>query len=358
VGALEAELEAGRKSRQHDYWDNSVGSDPNSGDSGPRNPEVFCARRSHKGSVLGLSLSAFGTATLGVQSATMNGANCTLSSPDAVHGRMQGRSVAWVRGDVLGHGSLGSVFKALDQRTGEMFAVKEVRIDQMDESDVKFRKALENEITICQDLKHPHIVSYLGHDYMASSLYIYLEYMAGGSMAQVLSQFGPLDESLIAVYARELLEGLVYLHTRETPVLHRDIKGANILVGLDCKVKLSDFGCSKRTTDTMAHSIRGSIPWMAPEVINQTGYGKMADVWSFGCVLIEMGTAKHPWGHFDNPIAAMRKIGMSEDTPPLPSEISAACKDFINCCVKRDKTQRLSALELLEQDFVRDIVVE
>merc|ERR1712203_1178810 len=111
--------------------------------------------------------------------------------------------------------------------------------------------------------------------------------MPGGSLAQVLSQFGPFDESLIATYAHELLEGLEYLHTREPMVLHRDIKGANILVGLDCKVKLADFGCSKRIADTLAFTIRGSIPWMAPEVIIRTGYGKKADIWSLGCVVIE-----------------------------------------------------------------------
>lgn len=338
--------------RDHDYWDNSLSSDPhaNSGDSGPRCQDVFNCTRGERGTVTSLAVSAkFGNGTLNQENTLVE----TLSSPAALKGKF-----AWAKGDVLGRGSLGSVFKALDQRTGEIFAVKEVRIDQKDEHDVKFMKALENEITICQDLKHPHIVSYLGHDYIDSRLYIYLEYMAGGSMAQVLSQFGPLDESLVAIYTRELIEGLAYLHTREPPVLHRDIKGANILVGLDCKVKLSDFGCSKRTSDTLSKSMRGSIPWMAPEVIQQSGYGRMADIWSFGCVLVEMGTAKHPWGHFDNPIAAMRRIGMSEDTPPLPEGISEPCREFIISCLRRDKTQRPTARELLQFQFVRDVVVE
>jgi len=347
-------------SAEHDYWDKSYGSDPhaNSGDSGPRNhaalPSTLTCTRGPRGGVMALSLSAFGNECSrdgGKMQATLLG---TLSSPAAIHG---GR-FAWVRGDVLGHGSLGSVFKALDQRTGQMIAVKEVKIDQMDEHDVKFRLALENEVSICQDLKHPHIVRYLGHDYLDSRLYIYLEYMAGGSMAQVLSQFGKLDDSLIAVYTRGLLEGLEYLHTREPPVLHRDIKGANILVGLDCKVKFSDFGCSKRTTDSMSVSMRGSIPWMAPEVIKQTGYGRMADIWSFGCVLIEMGTAKHPWGHFDNQMHAMVRIGMSEDLPPFPEDGAKAMKDFIGLCVQRDKTKRPTARELLQHEFVRDILPE
>merc|ERR1712048_524676 len=165
-----------------------------------------------------------------------------------------------------------------------------------------------------------------GHDCIDHSLYIYLEYMPGGSVAQVLSQFGAFDESLIATYSRELLGVLVYLHTRQPVVLHRDIKGANILVGIDCRVKLSDFGCSKRTADTMSQSLKGSIPWMAPEVIQQTGYGRRSDVWSFGCVIIEMATAKHPWGSFDNPMAAMVRIAMSDLTPPVPGTVSEACR--------------------------------
>jgi len=274
----------------------------------------------------------------------------TLSSPSAVRGSV----MTWARGEILGHGSLGSVFKAMDQRTGQMFAVKEVRVDHRIDSDRKFRQSLENEISICKELHHPHIVCYLGHDYIDSSLYIYLEYMPGGSVAQVLSQFGPFDESLITTYARELLEGLMYLHTRSPVVLHRDIKGANILVGIDCHVKLSDFGCSKRTADTMSQSLRGSIPWMAPEVIQQTGYGRRSDVWSFGCVMIEMATARHPWGSFDNPMAAMVKIGMSEATPPMPETVSKECQSFIGLCVQRDKTLRPHAADLLTHEFVQE----
>jgi len=278
----------------------------------------------------------------------------TMCSPTA----MRGAKFSWVRGEVIGSGSLGSVFQALDQRTGMILAIKEVLIDEKIESDNKFKEALENEINIYKDLKHDHIVAYLGHDYINMHLFIYLEYMPGGSMKQVLCKFGPLDESLMAVYARDILDGLRYLHTRETPVLHRDVKGANILVDLDCRVKLSDFGCSKRTTDTMAHSMKGSLPWMAPEVIMNDGYGRKADIWSFGCVVVEMATAKAPWGAFDNNMQAMRKIGMSKETPPIPEELSVPCQNFICRCVQRDKQLRPTAADLLDDDFVREAYPE
>eukprot|EP00931_Biecheleriopsis_adriatica_P007106 TRINITY_DN10841_c0_g1_i2.p1 TRINITY_DN10841_c0_g1~~TRINITY_DN10841_c0_g1_i2.p1 ORF type:complete len:355 (+),score=59.55 TRINITY_DN10841_c0_g1_i2:69-1067(+) len=243
----------------------------------------------------------------------------------------------WVRGEAVGRGSLGTVYQAMDQQTGQLIAVKEVAINSSDSMDLKFKEQLENEIKIVQDLKHDRIVAYLGHDYMDSCLYIYLEFMAGGCVSEALAQFGCFEESLVVSYTRELLEGLQYLHTRDPPVIHRDIKGANVLVDLECHVKLSDFGCSKRTEpdSTMAHTLRGSIPWVAPEVLKGSGYGRKADIWSLGCVMIEMATAKHPWGSFDNPMAAMCKIAMSDATSGVHRLV---CTERSRCEVGCDQT--------------------
>lgn len=276
----------------------------------------------------------------------------TLSAEAAV----RGRQFKWVRGEVIGRGTMGSVFRALDQENGSIFAAKEVLINRDDDKDKKLRHDLENEINILRHLEHPNIVRYLGHDCINNALYVYMEYMPGGSIQTVLCQFGPLDECLIAVYTRALLGGLEYLHTREPPVVHRDIKGANVLVGANCDVKLSDFGCSKREIETMTNHMRGSIPWMAPEVIRATGYGRAADIWSFGCVMIEMASAKSPWGRFDNPIAALRTIGMGDGLPPVPDSLSLVCKDFISRCVVRDQHDRLTASELQGHEFVLDLL--
>lgn len=276
-----------------------------------------------------------------------------MSAADAV----KGARFTWVRGEAIGRGSMGMVFKALDQNTGQSMAVKQVVLNEEEDGDAALKQSLENEIKLLQDLHHPHIVEYLGHDYIDSCLYMYLEYMPGGSMAHVLQTFGAFEESLIADYTRQMLEGLVYLHTREPPVVHRDIKGANTLVGLDGRVKLADFGCSKRSQETMTRAMRGSVPWMAPEVIAHTSYGRSADIWSFGCVLIEMGSAKVPWGKFDNQMAAMIKIGMSKETPPLPQDTSAICQAFISRCVQRDASLRPSSTELLSDPFVRDVLL-
>ncbi|OLQ13939.1 Mitogen-activated protein kinase kinase kinase A [Symbiodinium microadriaticum] len=207
-------------------------------------------------------------------------------------------------------GSLGNVFQALDQETGSLFAVK-VLINTSDAADLQFKHALENEIQICSALKHPSIVTYLGHDSIAAysdrdtSLYIYMEYMIGGSMSSVLHQFGAFEANVLMGQSAD--GGAVCRQISEL-----------------C-AKLADFGCSKRNADTLSHTLKGSIPFMAPEVVKNVGYGRMADIWSFGCVIIEMGTAQLK---FDNQMAAMYKIGMSSETPPLPTSFSERCADF------------------------------
>jgi serine/threonine protein kinase len=267
----------------------------------------------------------------------------------------------WQRGIKIGSGSYGNVYKALDKETGRIFAVKRQELEDRDDDDRRFRDRLEDEITIYKDLRHPHIVSYLGHEYGDGTLNIYLEYVAGGSMSNILSEFGPLDDALLCTSTLGLLEGLNYLHTRAVPIVHRDIKGANILVDLSFCVKLADFGCSKRCSNTRSFTTVGSIPWMAPEVIQQQdGYGRKADVWSLGCTMIEMASADKPWGRdtFDNIVFAMRHIGLSENVPPLPDNISEAGRDLITLCVQRNPDQRPWTSQLLEHPFVKNVAAQ
>mmetsp|Transcript_21506 Transcript_21506/g.46749 ORF Transcript_21506/g.46749 Transcript_21506/m.46749 type:complete len:655 (+) Transcript_21506:526-2490(+) len=264
-----------------------------------------------------------------------------------------GRSFKWVRGDCIGRGASGTVYKALNQDTGQLIAVKEVHMDLQRKQDVRFREALQTELKLLSELRHPNIVAYYGCDLLGSVLCMYLEFMAGGSVARVLDQFGPFEESLIADYGRQLLNGLEYLHTQSPYVVHRDIKGANVLLGGDCTVKLADFGCSKREEETRSLTIGGSIPWMAPEVIAHARYGRAGDIWSFGCLMLEMAAAKPPWGHFDNIMAAMIKIGMSSEMPSIPESATPMFRTFVRRCLARDPGRRLSATELLNERFLR-----
>mmetsp|Transcript_83769 Transcript_83769/g.233636 ORF Transcript_83769/g.233636 Transcript_83769/m.233636 type:complete len:594 (-) Transcript_83769:119-1900(-) len=295
---------------------------------------------------------AAGSALSDIFSPKGDPAGPAASSSSAVGSYTTGSALMWTRGALLGRGALGRVFKGVDQATGQTVAVKEVQLSNR-EDDVEFRKSLENEVSIMESLDHPSIVKYLGHDYIDSCFYMYLEYMPGGTLTAALNEFGIFEEDLIRLYAKQILEGLEYLHTREPPVIHRDIKGSNVLLRTDCRAKLADFGCSKRTDQSLTHTVRGSVPWMAPEVIAHSRYGLSADVWSFGCVVIEMGTAAVPWGRFDNQMAALVRIGMSQEIPPLPDPISDDCRDFIMACVQRDAASRQTASQLLTHVFLQ-----
>jgi len=161
------------------------------------------------------------------------------------------------------------------------------------------------------------------------------------------------------VAMRGLLHGLEYLHTRSPPVVHRDIKSPNVLVAQDFCVKLADFGCSKRADMTTSFTTIGSVLWMAPEVIRgQTGgHGRKADIWSLGCVFIEMATAEKPWANkaFDNVWQAMRHIESSKETPSIPARLSETFQDLIAHCVQRDPSHRASVADLLAYDLVQSV---
>ena len=205
---------------------------------------------------------------------------------------------------------------------------------------------------------HPNVVRYLGveRDDVTGIISICLEYCAGGSIASLLGKFGPFNEGLVRSYVRMVLTGLAFLHQRH--IMHRDVKGANVLVDADGICKLADFGASKLLQQEImgmahgTHSLKGTLYWMAPEVIRQTGHGRPADVWSLGCTVIEMFTAKPPWAHFSSQITALFHIASAKHPPPLPPSVSPVATSFLLRTLVREVSERADCLELLAHPFV------
>ena len=198
-------------------------------------------------------------------------------------------------------------------------------------------------------------MKFLGSESITDSLFLYLEYLPGKSLAALISGLGALPEHLVKMYLKDILTGLKYLHERG--VVHRDLKGANLLLDEEGRVHLADFGCSAQLDASCSHSdiltsLKGSLPWMAPEVIQQAGYGRKADIWSVGCVAIELLSGKTPWQDFENQLQAIVRIGLSADLPDIPAGVSAAASDFIFQCVQRNPKQRPSARDLLCHSFL------
>jgi serine/threonine protein kinase len=269
------------------------------------------------------------------------------------------RKINWQKGELLGVGAFGRVYMALDVDTGGLLAVKQVTLagNPQDRKFLDQMRALETEITLLTPLCHDNIVRCFGCERVGEELNIFLELVPGGSITSLLQKFGPFPEAMCSVYTRQLLSGLEYLHANR--IIHRDIKGANILVDNNGVVKLADFGASKQLqTVTITGgggemSLKGTPYWMAPEVIKQTGHGRQADIWSVGCTVIEMLTGKPPWVQFNTQVSALFHIASSKDPPQLPSNISPACRSFLLLCFDRNPKFRPNAHHLLEHDFVR-----
>ncbi|XP_057952172.1 mitogen-activated protein kinase kinase kinase YODA-like [Malania oleifera] len=259
----------------------------------------------------------------------------------------------WKKGKLLGRGTFGHVYVGFNSGSGEMCAMKEVALCSDDAKSKESAKQLGQEITLLSRLRHPNIVQYYGSETVGDKLYIYLEYVSGGSIYKLLQDYGQFGEPVIRSYTQQILSGLAYLHAKNT--VHRDIKGANILVDPNGRVKLADFGMAKHITgQSCPLSFKGSPYWMAPEVIkNSNGCNLAVDIWSLGCTVLEMATTKPPWSQFEG-VAAMFKIGNSKELPAIPDHISDDGKDFVRQCLQRNPIHRPTAAKLLEHPFVKN----
>ncbi|XP_058100256.1 mitogen-activated protein kinase kinase kinase 5-like isoform X2 [Magnolia sinica] len=263
----------------------------------------------------------------------------------------------WQKGKLIGSGTFGNVYVATNRETGALCAMKEVNLIPDDPKSAESMKQLEQEIKVLSQLKHPNIVQYFGSEIVEDRFYIYLEYVHPGSMSKyVRENIGAMTESVVRNFTRHILSGLAYLHGKNT--IHRDIKGANLLVDASGVVKLADFGMAKHLSgQAAALSMKGSPYWMAPEVMQammqkEAGYDHAVDIWSLGCTIIEMLTGKPPWSEFEG-AAAMFKV-LKNESPPIPDTLSPEGKNFIQFCLRRNPAERPSASKLLEHPFIRN----
>lgn len=248
-------------------------------------------------------------------------------------------------GDCLGRGAFGSVFRALNMNTAETVAVKQIKLADLPKSELR---VITLEIDLLKNLDHPNIVKYHGSVKTSESLNIILEYCENGSLHSISKNFGKFPEHLVGLYMSQILHGLVYLH--EQGVIHRDIKGANILTTKQGLVKLADFGVATRTTTLNESSVVGTPYWMAPEVIELSGATTASDIWSLGCTVIELLDGKPPY-HKLQPMHALFRI-VNDDHPPIPDGASPVVRDFLMQCFQKDHNLRVSARKLLKHPWI------
>ncbi|KAF4101847.1 serine/threonine-protein kinase PAK 6 [Onychostoma macrolepis] len=246
----------------------------------------------------------------------------------------------------IGEGSTGVVCIAREKHSGRVVAVK-----MMDLRRQQRRELLFNEVVIMRDYQHRNVVEMFKSALVEEELWVIMEYLQGGALTNIVSETR-LSEEQIATVCEAVLQALAYLHSQG--VIHRDIKSDSILLSLDGRIKLSDFGfCAQISKDIPKRkSLVGTPYWMAPEVISKSPYGTEVDVWSLGIMVVEMVDGEPPY-FSETPVAAMKRL-RDELAPTVRNvhQVSPVLKDFLDRMLTRDPLERASATDLLEHPFL------
>uniref|UniRef100_A0A8B9KQR4 non-specific serine/threonine protein kinase n=1 Tax=Astyanax mexicanus TaxID=7994 RepID=A0A8B9KQR4_ASTMX len=229
----------------------------------------------------------------------------------------------YTRFEKIGQGASGTVYTAIDIATGQEVAIKQMNLQQQPKKEL-----IINEILVMRENKNPNIVNYLDSYLVGDELWVVMEYLAGGSLTDVVTETC-MDEAQIAAVCRE--------------------------VRVHCLLDQSDFGfCAQITPEQSKRSTMVGTPyWMAPEVVTRKAYGPKVDIWSLGIMAIEMIEGEPPYLN-ENPLRALYLIA-TNGTPELqnPEKLSSVFRDFLNRCLEMDVEKRGSAKELLQHQFLK-----
>jgi hypothetical protein len=257
----------------------------------------------------------------------------------------------------IGFGAFSTVYLALSNQ-GDLIAMKCFNLTKRSTS----REELVQEVDTLSRLRYDHIVGYVTYAVTTNHFIILMEYVSGGSLQQILSQFGPLPVPAAKRYLIDILKGLRYLH--EHSITHCDIKPHNVLLGNDGTCKLSDFGSSVNSVQSQRLRggesgnsdddvlLRGTSWYLSPEAAR--GMVLPAnDIWSVGVTFLEMITGKQPWTFKGTEAQFIVALGKDEAmVPPISGAVPEDAAAFVRLCCNRDAALRPGAEQLLQSPFL------
>jgi mitogen-activated protein kinase kinase kinase 1 len=265
---------------------------------------------------------------------------------------------------MLGSGAFSTCFQARDVQTGTLMAVKQIQLNRVQDDAEKERLEvlLQQEISLMSMFDHPNLIRFFGVVQEDPQLNIFVEWMPGGSVSKLLDKHGSFNDNVIMKYTYQILQGLDYLHHHG--ILHRDLKGANLFVDTTGHLlRIGDFGAAACLYTKMTcpgefrGQLQGTLAFMAPEVLRGESYGRSCDIWSLGCCIIEMATAKQPWNAADisNYYCLMYKIACSQEPPVIPTHLCPGLQELTARCLQLIPDSRPQARELVHHPVFAEL---
>ncbi|XP_028223320.1 mitogen-activated protein kinase kinase kinase 18-like [Glycine soja] len=264
----------------------------------------------------------------------------------------------WVRGESLGSGSAATVNIAIPTNPSTHNFPSPTAVKS---SLFLTSYSLKTEKDVLDILgPSPNIIKCYGNDCTVENgkryYNVFLEYAAGGSLADQLKKYGGrFPEACARQCTKSILEGLKHIHSKG--YVHCDVKPQNILVFDNGVVKIADLGLAKRRGEINREYVcRGTPMYMSPESLTDNVYESPVDIWALGCTIVEMITGEHAWyvGSCENTWTLMNRIGIGEELPKIPQELSQQGKDFLGKCLVKDPNKRWTAHMLLNHPFIKN----
>ncbi|XP_027334840.1 probable serine/threonine-protein kinase WNK10 [Abrus precatorius] len=254
--------------------------------------------------------------------------------------------------EILGKGAFKTVYRAFDEVDGIEVAWNQVKIDGLFHSVDDLAK-LYSEVHLLKSLKHENIIKFYNSwiDDRQKTVNMITELFTSGNLRQYRKRHKYVEMKAIKGWARQILQGLVYLHGHKPPIIHRDLKCDNIFVnGNQGEVKIGDLGLAIVMQQPTARSVIGTPEFMAPELYEEE-YNELVDIYSFGMCILEMVTLEYPYSECKNPAQIFKKVTSGIKPASLNKVSDPQIRQFIEKCLV-PASKRLPAEELLKDPFL------